>query len=91
MGEPRAITYKEVKKSAGEGIHAATELWHKVGDIVGAGHVGLDPDGNASIDLTEASDSERARIDKLLAKEDEAKEEAKEEAAFKADTTKRGK
>ena len=66
MGEPKAVTFKEVKKVAGEGIHAATELWHKVGDIVGAGHVGLDPDGNASIDLTEVSDSKRERIDKIL-------------------------
>ena len=80
MGEPRAVTYKKVKAVAGEGLHAATELWHKVGDIAGAGHVGLDPDGNASIDLTEASDSVRDRIDNLLAKKEEAKEE----------TTKRG-
>ena len=77
MGEPRAITYKEVKKVAGEGLHAAAELWHKVGDIVGAGHVGLDPDENASIDLTEVSDAKRTQIDNLLAKKEESAEEAK--------------
>ena len=74
MGEPKAITFKEVAKVAA-GNHAATELWHKVGDIAGAGHVGLDPDGNASIDLTEVSDSKRERIEKLInpeAKEDDA-------------------
>lgn len=83
MGEPRAITFKEVKKSAGEGIHAATELWHKVGDIAGAGHVGLDIDGNASIDLTGASDSVRERIDNLLAKKEEEATEAKAEKETK--------
>ena len=74
MGEPKAITYKEVAKSAGEGIHAATELWHKVGDIAGAGHVGLDADGNGVIDLTEVSDSKRDRIDKMLSGTEEAEE-----------------
>jgi hypothetical protein len=66
MGEPKAIQYKEVAKVAGEGLHAATNLWHKVGDIAGAGHVGLDQDGNAVIDLTEVSDSKRERIERLL-------------------------
>ena len=69
MGEPRAITYKEVEKAVGEGSRA---VWEKVGEISGAGLVPLDASGNASIDLTEASESVRSRIDKLLVKEDEA-------------------
>lgn len=76
MGEPRAITYKEVSKSADEGVHAATELWHKVGEIAGAGHVGLDQDGNAAIDLTDASDSVRKQIDNLLGKTEEKRGKA---------------
>jgi hypothetical protein len=66
MGEPKAVTYKEVKKVAGEGLHAATTLWHKVGDIAGAGHVGIDADENASIDLTDVSEAKRAQIDAIL-------------------------
>lgn len=65
MGEPKAITYKEVERNAGEGV-VVVELWHKIGDIAGAGHVGLDPDGNASIDLTEVSEAKRERIEKLI-------------------------
>jgi len=84
MGEPRSITYNEVKKSVGEGPQSSTELWHKVGDIVGAGHVGLDSDGNASIDLTEVSEAKRTQIDNLLARKEEAKDEEV------ANTTKRG-
>lgn len=66
MGEPKAITYKEVARVTGGDRLATVELWHKIGDITGAGHVGLDIDGNASIDLTDVSDSKRERIDALM-------------------------
>jgi hypothetical protein len=79
MGEPRAITFKEVEKAGGN-----IDTWHKIGDITGAGHVPVNTYGEASIDLTEASDSVRGRVDKLLAGE-------KEEAAEAEETKKRGK
>ena len=67
MGEPKAITYKEVVKGREPG--EAGELWRKIGDITGAGHVpGSD---EAAIDLTDVSDSKRDRIDKLLNPEQE--------------------
>jgi hypothetical protein len=78
MGEPRAITYKEVKKAAGNDQAGGLELWHKIGEITGAGH--LPGQDEATIDLTGVSDAKRERIDKLLAGE---KEEVSE-------TTKRG-
>jgi hypothetical protein len=69
MGEPKAVTYKQVEKATGG--TGSRELWDKIGAISGAGQVGLDPSGNASIDLTDASDSVRDRIDKLLNPEQE--------------------
>ena len=81
MGEPRAVTYKEVRSVAQDDL-GATETWRKIGEITGAGHVPLNADGNAVIALTDVSDSKRERIDKILAGEE--KEEAK------AETTKRG-
>jgi hypothetical protein len=64
MGEPRAITYKEVKRATG-GV-GSTALWEKIGKITGAGTAptGIDDDG--SYDLTEASESVRNRVDELL-------------------------
>jgi hypothetical protein len=88
MGEPRAITYKEVRKAHGTDA-GAVDVWHRIGDMTGAGHVGLDPDGNASIDLTDSSDSVRERVDRMLAGEKEDAEAAK--AAEAKDSTKRGK
>lgn len=81
MSEPRAITYKEVKKATGD--QGSTEVWRKIGEIAETGTVPTGIDGDGSIDLTDVSDSKRDRIDKLLAGE-------KEEEAAKADTTKRG-
>jgi hypothetical protein len=63
MGEPRAITFKEVEKASMD-EYTARETWRKIGDITGAGHV--PPGDYASIDLTDVSDSKRERIDKLL-------------------------
>ena len=61
MGEPRAITYKEVERAGGN-----AETWAKIGKITGAGEVPRDGDGNASIDITSLSDSKVASIDALL-------------------------
>jgi hypothetical protein len=66
MGEPKAITYKEVEKAGGN-----IETWHKIGEITGAGHVPVNTYGEASIDLTEVSDAKRGQIDRLIAKEEE--------------------
>lgn len=77
MGEPKAIQYKDVAKVAGEGLHAATNLWHKVGDIAGAGHVALDQDGNAVIDLTNVDAKQQGQIDKLLAGDEESTKRGK--------------
>lgn len=70
MGEPRAITYKEVR-SASEDDKGATETWRKIGEITGAGHVPLNADGNATISLTDVSDSKRERIAKMVNPVDE--------------------
>ena len=75
MGEPRAITYKEVKKATGD--VGSAEMWRKIGDIADAGHAPTGIDGDGSIDLTDVSDSKRDRIDKLLAGEKEESEAAK--------------
>lgn len=85
MGEPRAITYKEVKKAVGE--EGSSEMWRKIGEIADAGHVPTGIDGDGSIDLTSVSDSKRDRIDKLLAGD---KEDVQVEDAKTVDTTKRG-
>lgn len=63
MGEPRAITYKEVRKAADTDA-GASETWAKIGEITGAGHVPASED--ATIDLTDVSDGKRERIDKLV-------------------------
>lgn len=63
----RAITFKEVKKDREQA--EAVEVWHKIGDITGAGH--LPASDEATIDLTDVSDAKRGQIDRLLAKEDE--------------------
>lgn len=77
----KAITYKEVQKGRAEG--EAGEIWRKIGEITGAGHVpGSD---EASIDITDISDAKQKRIDSLLAPADEPKEAEAE------DSTKRGK
>lgn len=73
MGEPRAITYQDVEKSSGSG---AGEVWKQIGEITGAGNVSLF-NGNASIDLTDASDAKRAQIDGLLLKESASEGEKK--------------
>jgi hypothetical protein len=63
MGEPRAITYKEVSKAFKTDAEAR-EAWSDIGTISGAGNV--PPSELASIDITELSDDKRTRIDKLL-------------------------
>lgn len=68
--KPRAITYKEVERAVGEGT-SARDVWVKIGEITGAGTPGLREDGNAEIDLTGVSESKVARIEKLLAKDEE--------------------
>lgn len=83
MGEPRAITYKEVKNATGD--EGSSEVWRKIGEIAKTGTVPTGIDGDGSIDLTDVPDAARARIDKLLAGEKEETE------AAKADNTKRGK
>ncbi len=91
MGEQqRAITYNQVQKAAGNDNAGSQEMWRKIGDITGAGHVPLDADGNASIDLTETSDAKRAQIDRLLAKEEEQTAEEKAEAKAVEENKKRG-
>ena len=71
MGEPRAITYKQVEAAGGN-----LETWKRVGEISGAGTPTLNADGNASIDLTELSEAKRGQIDKLLADSEAEKAEA---------------
>lgn len=66
MGEPRAITYKEVVRTMGTDAGAG-EVWRQIGEAVGAGHVPLNADGDASIGLTGASDAKRAQVDKIVA------------------------
>lgn len=61
MGEPKAITYKEVAKSAA----SPAEAWAEIGRVTGAGTIPLDADGNASIDLTDASDAVREKVDRI--------------------------
>jgi hypothetical protein len=74
MGEPKAITYKEVRKLA-DSDASAVVLWHKIGDIAGAGHVpGYE---EATIDLTELAPSKVERIDKLMAGEKDEPEASK--------------
>lgn len=84
MGEPRAITYKQVKTATGN--EGSLDVWDQIGRISGAGQVptGIDDDG--SIDLTDVSDSKRQRIDDLLANRKEEKEEAVAEDATKKKT-----
>jgi hypothetical protein len=82
---PRAITYKEVRK-ANESDAGTTEMWRKIGEISGAGHVPLDVDGNASIDVTDLADSKIARIDKLISG---AKDEEQEQTAETSTATPR--
>lgn len=72
MGEPLAITYKEVRKHHEDA--EAGELWQRIGEITGAGHV--PPSDHAAIDLTDASDSVRARVAKLAAEEKDGEPEA---------------
>lgn len=72
MGEPKAITYKEVKKANETN---ALENWRKIGDITGAGHVALDADEDASIDITGLAEGKLAQINKLLGKEESAEPE----------------
>lgn len=62
MGEPRAITYKEVQKAGGN-----ADTWRQICEITGAGHVPVNDDGNAAIDITGLSPSKIERIEKLLA------------------------
>lgn len=63
MGEPRAITYKEVRK-ASESDGEAADKWREIGEITGAGH--LRPTEEAAIDITDFADA--AKLDKFLAK-----------------------
>ena len=72
MGEPRAITYKQVERAGG---NAAT--WAQIGKITGAGDVPRNAAGDASIDLTDVSDAKMASIDALLGKKEEAAAENK--------------
>lgn len=65
--EPKAITYKEVKRAAATDAEAR-EAWEKIGEITGAGKVPLNMDGDASIDVTGISASKLERIDTLLGK-----------------------
>lgn len=67
MGEPKAITYKEVSK--GRTNAEAGELWRTIGDITGAGHIPVSDE--AAIDLTDVSDAKRDRIDRLINPETE--------------------
>lgn len=76
--EPKAITYKEVERATGKD-GSPRDTWEKIGMMVGAGKVPIGADGEASIDLTHASESEHGRIDALLGKAEEKKEAAKEE------------
>lgn len=67
MGEPKAITYKDVSK--GREAADAGEIWKKIGEISGAGHVPVSDE--AAIDLTDVSEAKRSRIDNLLNPEQE--------------------
>ncbi len=62
----QAIEYKDVRKAAASDAEAG-EIWRQIGDITGAGHIPVGPDGAASpIDISTVSDSKRERIEKLL-------------------------
>ena len=82
--EPRAITFKQVGDRA---------TWEKIGEISGAGSVPLNTDGDASIDLTDVSESKRSRIEALLQKQAEADQMDAEEVTIDESkrSTKRGK
>jgi hypothetical protein len=74
MGEPRSISYKDVKQAFGDG---AKDVWTKIGEVTGAGHVPINADGEAFIDLTGASEAKQSQVDNLLAKS-EPEKKAKE-------------
>lgn len=84
--EPKAITYKEVERAVGKDA-TPRETWEKIGMMVGAGRVPLNDDGDASIDLTGASDTEQKDINALLTK---ATEDKKARAAEAKKSTKEG-
>ena len=63
MGEPKAVTNTEVRKAASSDGEPG-EMWKKIGDISGAGHVPASDE--ASIDLTEVSDAKREQIEKAM-------------------------
>lgn len=70
----QAIEYKDVRKAAASDAEAG-EIWRKIGDITGAGHV---PAGDeASIDISDLSDSKKERIGKLLSPEAEVVDDKK--------------
>jgi hypothetical protein len=90
MGEPAAITYKQVRRAVKDTGANVYDVWAKIGQITGAGTPGLDADGDASIDLTDVSDAKRGQIDRLLAPP-EAAESDESKAGSKASTKKEGK
>lgn len=77
MNEPLAITYREVRLAYKDKL-SSEEAWRKIGDITGAGH--LSAIDHATIDLTDASDSVRDRVAKVVADGEEKAEEAKAKA-----------
>jgi hypothetical protein len=79
--KPRAITYAEVKKAGGE--TGSLDRWQKIGEITGAGHVPLNADGEAAIDITGLAPSKVERIEKLLANAEEKESADKAEEAGK--------
>ena len=83
MGEPAVITYKEVAKAT-DTYAGSVELWNKIGEITGAGHIPVSPEGNAApIDLTSVSDAKRAQIERLLSKASGGEDAAAEPQAAK--------
>lgn len=92
MGEPKAITYKQVQKAVGDTL--AGETWEKIGRLTGAGIVPRDYDGDASIDLTDVSAAKLEQIDRLIERKEEQaqklEEKENEEEAAKAEIKERG-
>ncbi|MCA1589177.1 MAG: hypothetical protein LC734_02060 [Acidobacteria bacterium] len=76
---PRSITYKQVEKAVEEGRRGT--VWRRIGEITGAGHIPLNSEGNASIDLTGVSDVKFAQVERLLEKngEDDEDEESSDD------------
>lgn len=73
MGEPRAITFQQLKKAGG-----GTDEWRRIGYITGAGTVPLNSDGDASIDITNESPEILAEIDQMLKASNPTEKKGKE-------------